>query len=193
MKKENIRAVCVTAILGAVGFVLMWIEISLPFMPAFIKLDFSELPALITAFAFGPIYGGAVCFIKNLLHLLVTTTGGIGELANFLMGLCFVLPAGIVYKKIKNRKGALLGTVLGAFLMACGSVLINYFLVYPMYAAFIMPESIILGMYKVLMPSLNNLFEALLVFNMPFTFAKGVIVSVICFIVYKKLSLLFKK
>ena len=104
MKNNKIYALTASALLGAVGFILMVIEVSVPIMPVFIKLDFSELPALLASFAYGPIYAVAVCLIKNLLHLFVTNTAGVGELANFLMGIFFVVPAGLIYRKIKNKQ-----------------------------------------------------------------------------------------
>ena len=100
------RFIAVTGILGAVSTVLMMLSFSVPFMPSFIKFDFSELPALIAAFSMGPLSGVAVCLIKNLINLTMTTTGGVGELSNFILGACLVLPAGLIYKYRKNRKTA---------------------------------------------------------------------------------------
>lgn len=193
MKKNKPYSLTASALLGAVGFVLMAIEISVPIMPSFIKLDFSELPALIAAFAYGPLYGAAVCLIKNLMHLFITNTAGVGELANFLMGIFFVVPAGLIYRKIKNRKGALIGSLVGAAIMGIACVFINLFITYPIYYKILIPESAILGMYKVLLPSVDSIFESLLIFNLPFTFVKGVLVSIVCFLVYKKISPVLKK
>ncbi len=97
-KKVNTRKIAMTAILGAVATVLMFISFSLPIIPSFVKLDFSELPALIAAFTMGPVSGAVVCLIKNLVNLPFTSTGGVGELCNFLMGVTFVVPAGLIYK-----------------------------------------------------------------------------------------------
>ena len=193
MKKNKLYPLTASALLGAVGFVLMAIEISVPIMPSFIKLDFSELPALIAAFSYGPLYGAAVCLIKNLMHLFITNTAGVGELANFLMGIFFVFPAGLIYSKMKNRKGALIGSLVGAAVMGVACVFINLFITYPIYYKILIPESAILGMYKALLPSVDSIFESLLIFNLPFTFAKGVLVSIICFLVYKKISPVLKK
>lgn len=192
LRKDSIRFAAVTAIMGAVGFVLMLIEVSVPFMPAFIKLDFSELPAIITAFSLGPVWGAAVCLIKNLLHLFVSSTQGVGELANFLFGIFFVVPAGIIYKRRKTRSGALIASLVGSAAMAAASVVINYYIVYPIYSVLLMPSDVILSMYQVILPGIKNLFQALVVFNMPFTFVKGILDSVICFIIYKKLSPILK-
>lgn len=189
----DLRSFCVTAIMGALGFVLMLVEISVPFMPFFIKLDFSELPALITAFALGPVYGIAVCLIKNLLHLFVSSTLCIGELANFLMGVFFAATAGLVYKFNKNRKGALIAAFSGALAMAVSSIFINYFISYPLYSLFLMPSEVILSAYQSILPSTSNLLQALIIFNLPFTFIKGLLDAVICFVIYKKLSPILKK
>ncbi|MEE1280187.1 MAG: ECF transporter S component [Oscillospiraceae bacterium] len=193
MKKTKLYSLIASALLGAVGFVLMAIELSVPIMPVFIKLDFSELPALIAAFAYGPLYGAAVCLIKNLLHLFITNTAGVGELANFLMGVFFVVPAGLIYSKIKTRKGALIGSVIGAAVMAVACVFINLFITYPIYYNLLMPEAVILSLYQAILPSVDSIFKALIIFNLPFTFVKGVLASVICLLIYKKLSPILKK
>lgn len=104
MSGFQIRKMTVTAILAAVSTVLMFLSFNVPFMPSFIKMDFSELPALIAAFAYGPLSGVIVCLIKNLINLLSTQTGGVGELSNFILGCAFVLPAGLIYKHKKTKK-----------------------------------------------------------------------------------------
>lgn len=195
MNKSNIRKFVVSGIFGALGFVLMLLEFPLPFIiPSFIKLDFSEIPALIASFAYGPLYGILVCAIKNLLHLFVTTSAGVGEISNFILGAIFVFPAGLIYKKIHNRKGALIGSVIGAVIMAVVSIATNYFIVYPAYVVIYgMPMDAIIGMYKALLPAADNLFKALVIFNLPFNTAKGIVDAAICFAVYKKLSPFLKK
>ncbi len=190
-KKLDIRKLAVTGVLGAVATVLMFISFSVPIMPGFIKLDLSELPALIASFAFGPASGVAVCFIKNLINLPFTTTSGVGEFCNFLLGAAFVLPAGWLYKKVSGRKGALIGSFVGAAAMAILSLPINYFVTYPFYAVF-MPMDAIIGMYQAINPAVNNLFDALLWFNVPFTFVKGLLSVAITFAIYKKISPILK-
>ena len=178
--------------MGAIGFVLMFLEFPIPaLIPSFIKLDFSEIPAVITTFALGPVWGVLVCLIKNLLHLFDSSSGGVGELANFLLGAVFVFTAGMIYRFHRTRKGALIGALIGAILMAVLSVPINYFITYPVYTAFIPMEAII-GMYQAILPAANTLLKALLIFNLPFTFIKGLIDAAFCFIVYKKLSPILK-
>lgn len=193
-KKTGIKSLAVVAIMGAIGFILMVLEFPMPFLiPPFIKFDFSELPAIITAFALGPIQGIIVCLIKNLLHLFVTTSAGVGELSNFILGAIFVGTAGIIYRCKKTRSGALIGSIVGALLMAVISVVSNYFVVYPAYVTLYgMPMEAIIGMYKALLPASDTLLKSLLIFNLPFTFAKGMIDALICFVVYKKLSPILK-
>lgn len=189
----SVRYMTVTAMLSAVAFVLMFLEFSVPLLiPDFIKMDLSELPALIGAFSMGPMCGVLICLIKNVLHLLIGTTGGIGELSNFLLGVAFVLPAGLIYKRKKSRSSALLGSLVGAAFMAVFSVVSNYFFVYPCYYKF-MPEEIILATYQFIAPSMKNMLQCLVCFNMPFTFVKGIFSVVITFVTYKHISPILKR
>ncbi len=188
----NVRKMTVTAMLSAIAFVLMFLDFSVPFMPSFIKMDLSELPALIGSVALGPVSGVVICLIKNLLHLFVGNTGGVGELSNFILGTCFVLPAGLIYRKWKGKKAAALGALLGSFLMAGVSVVSNYFIVYPVYYALFMPEETVLGMYQVIAPGMNSILECLVKFNMPFTFVKGLFSVGITLLIYKPLSPILK-
>ena len=194
MNNKLIKKVSVCSIFGALGFVLMLLEFPLPFIsPSFIQFDFSEIPAIIATFAYGPLYGVLVCLLKNLLHLFVTSSFGVGELSNFILGAIFVGTAGVVYKRMHTRKGALIGTLLGAFVMAVLSIFTNYFVVYPAYVEIYgMPMEAILGMYKAILPAADNLWKALIIFNLPFNLVKGIIDAAICFVVYKKLSPILK-
>lgn len=191
--KVNVRYVTVTAMLSAIAFILMFIEFSVPFiMPEFIKMDLSELPALIGAFAMGPVCGVTVCLVKNLLHLFISTTGGVGELSNFILGAAFVLPAGLIYKHKKSRKNALIGSLLGAVIMALFSVVSNYYLVYPAYYRLMVPEDAVFAAYQKILPSVENMLQCLVYFNMPFTLVKGLFSVVITFLVYKHISPILK-
>jgi len=190
-RHTNVRKMTMTAMLAAVATVLMFFSFSVPLMPSFIKLDFSELPALIAAFAFGPLSGVTVCLVKNLVNALFTTTGCVGELSNFVLGASFVFTAGLIYKYKKNRFGALTGAVIGAAAMAIISIFSNYYVVYPVYTAF-MPMETILGMYRAINPNVETLWDALIWFNMPFTFIKGMCSTAMAFVIYKPLSPILK-
>ena len=192
-KKENIRKIAVIGIMSAVSAVLMMLSFNIPIMPSFIKMDFSELPALITAFSLGPVSGVIVCLIKNVINLMFTTTAGVGELSNFVLGACLVFPAGLIYKKMKTRKGALIGAVVGSLIMAVLSIPWNYFITYPAYINILnFPLEAILGMYKAINPNVDGLMQALLIFNLPYTFCKGIVISLLTFFLYKKLSPIIK-
>lgn len=186
---SKVRVLTGTAMLGAVAAVLMYLEFPIPIMPAFVKLDVSDLPALIASFAYGPVSGILVCLIKNLIKLPSTSTAAVGELFNFVMGALFVGVAGLIYKRNKTRKGAIVGALLGALVMAVVSVPYNYFIVYPAYVVmYHLPLDAIIGMYQAINPNVNGLLACLLVFNLPFTFVKGALDAVLCFLVYKPLS-----
>ena len=190
--RNGIRYLTVTAMLSAVAYVLMFIDFPIPFLiPSFIQMDISELPALVGAFAFGPVCGVLVCLVKNLLHLFITSTGGVGELCNFLLGATFVLAAGLIYKHKKSKKSALIGAIVGAVLMGIVSVPLNYFLTYPIYYNFMSKEAI-LEAYRAIIPSMKNILQCLICFNMPFTIAKGLICTGVTMLIYKHLSPILK-
>lgn len=188
--KNHIRELTVTAMLAAVATVLMFLDFSLPmFIPGFVKMDVSELPALLASFSLGPVYGVAVCLIKNLLNLIFHgSTGGIGELCNFLLGAAFVATAGIIYRRSKSRKTAVIGCLVGAAVMAVVSAPVNYFISYPVYAKMFGGIDAILAAYQAINPNVDGLLQCLVVFNLPFTFVKGLLDSVLCFLIYKPLS-----
>lgn len=193
VRRVNVWKMTMTAMLAAIAFILMFLDFSVPVMPGFIKMDFSELPALIGTFAMGPVSGVLICLIKNLLHLFMTDTGGVGELSNFILGAAFVFPAGMMYKKWKGKKSAVIGALLGALLMALISIVSNYFIVYPVYYNF-MNEEAILKAYRALpkvlsvLPQVDSILEALVKYNAPFTFVKGLFSVLITMVIYKPLS-----
>ena len=187
----NVRTITLAGLFGALSAVLMMISFNVPLMPSFIKMDFSELPALIAAFAMGPLSGAMVCLVKNLINVMFSTTGGVGEFSNFILGCAFVIPAGLIYKRNKSKRSALIGSLVGAVFMSVFSVFSNYFIVYPVYSMF-MPIEAIIGMYHEIYPGINNLLQALIIFNMPFTFIKGLCSIIITFAIYKHISPIIK-
>ena len=192
MRKDTTRNLTVAAMLSAVAFILQFIEFPLPMLiPSFVKMDFSDLPALLGAFALGPVYGVVISFIKNLLHVLIkgTSTAFVGELSNFILGAIYSAVAGYVYKNHKSRKTAIYGALAGAIAMAVLSVPSNYFVVYPAYVKFYhLPLEAILGMYQAILPSADSLLKCLIIFNLPFTLVKGILDAAICMAIYKPLS-----
>ena len=187
-QKQKTHRLAVAAMLTAVAAVLQFVEFAIPLMPSFIKLDISDLPALLGTFSLGPVYGVAIQLAKNLLHLPFGSSAGVGELSNFIL-------AGIIYKHNKSRKSALVGSVAGAAAMALVSIVTNYFIVYPAYVVlYKLPLEAIVGMYEAILggvshvPTQNALLNCLLVFNVPFTLVKGLLDTALCFLIYKPLS-----
>ena len=197
ISRSRTHRITVTAMLSAVAFALMFIEMPIPaLIPSFVKLDISDLPELLAAFSLGPVYGVAVTFLKNLLHILIkgTSSAYVGELFNFLMGSVFAFTAGVIYQRKKSRITALLGAVVGAVLMAVLSVPLNFYLVYPAYVVcYGLPLEAIIGMYQAILPSADSLIKCLVIFNLPFTFFKGMLDVALCFLIYKPLSPLLHK
>ena len=191
--RSRINAVALAAMFAAVSSVLQFFEFPLPFIiPSFVKFDFSDLPALLASFSLGPVYGAVVCLVKNVIHLLVTQSGGVGELANFLIAVFFVVPAGIIYKLRRTRAGALAGSLAGTVAAAAASFPINLWISYPFYSNF-MPIDTIIDMYNQIFNVVGELWQALLIFNLPFTALKCIVTALLALLVYKPLSPLFKR
>lgn len=179
------------AMLAAAACVLQYLEFPIPLMPSFIKFDLSDLPALIGAYAYGPLAGVLIELIKNLLHCAASQSFTVGELSNFILGAAFTLTAGLIYKMGKTKKNAVIGGVAGAVVMGLISIPSNYFVVYPFYYNF-MPEEVVLAAYQKLLPSMKSIMQSLLVFNLPFTIVKGLVSVAFTFIIYKPLSIILK-
>ena len=191
--KTNVTRLVITAMLSAVAAALQYLEFSVPLVPSFLKLDFSDIPELIGAFAVGPVAGVLICLVKNLLHCAVSMSFGGGELANFILGAVFAFTAGMIYKYKKTKTGALIACISGAVAMTLVSVATNYFIVYPVYASLFGGMENILNLYKAILPSADSLIKALVIFNVPFTLVKGLLCSVVTMLIYKPLSKTFVK
>ena len=191
--RRFIMSITITGLLTTLSIILQYFEISIPFLiPSFVKFDISELPALVASFAMGPIYGVAICIIKNLIHVITGSySGGIGELCNAILGIAFVLPAGYIYKYKKSKKGALIGSLVGSFIMALASFPTNLFISYPVYTK-MMPIDQIIGAYNSIFNVVTEIWHALLIFNLPFTLLKGIATSLVTFVVYKYISKIIK-
>lgn len=197
MKKINTSWLVRVAMLSAVATILMLFEFPLPFIaPPFYEIDFSEVPVFIGAFAMGPGAGVAIEGIKILLNLIIngTVTAGVGEIANFVMGVVFVLPGALIYKRRRTKSNAVLGLVIGTIVMVAASCIINAFIMLPIYAtAFKMPIDAIIGMAKTILPSVDTMTEFVLLCVAPFNLVKAVLVSVITILIYKPVSPLLKQ
>lgn len=206
MKNKKIRFITITAVLGALSAVFQMFEIPVPVLvPGFVKLDFSDLPAILATFLVSPVSGVVVCLIKNVIHIATSSSVGIGELANFLTSAACVLPAGIIYALKPTKKMAVAAMLAGALISGVMSIFINYFITYPFYmSAFGLTEEALIGMYGEVaalqqeifgvstMPAVT-LWDALIWFNAPFTVLKFAICSFVVFFIYKPLSKALKK
>lgn len=189
------RMLTTTAMLGALSGLLMLIEFPLGFIaPSFYKLDLSEIPVMIGTFAFGPIQGVVIEAVKIIIKLILkgTSTGFVGDLANFIIGCAMVIPAGIIYKRKKTKKSAVIGMIVSTLVMAVVGVFLNAYVMIPMYSAF-MPIEQIVEAGKAIIPWISNTFTFCLFCVLPFNLIKGIIVSVVVAIIYKPLSRLIHK
>ena len=182
------------SILAVISMVLMFFDVSTWFAPPFLKLDIADLPALLGAFATGPMAGVLVQLLKNLLNLLLegSLTGGVGELSNFLVGSIFVYTAGLIYYKKKTFGRAVLGLGVGILAMTIFASLSNYFVVFPLYSK-LMPLEKIVEMTAAINSRVVDFKTLILYAVVPFNLLKGTVVSAITILVYKKLSPILKK
>lgn len=186
----NTRKLVVTAMLSSLATVLMLIEIPLPFIaPPFYKLDFSEIPVLVGAFSMGPMAGVAIEAIKILINLIIngSTTAGVGEIANFVIGCAFVVPAGLMYKHKKTKSGAIIAMTAGTIVMAILGVFVNAYVMIPLYSS-VMPLDQIIQMGKDIVPFIKDTLTFCIFCVAPFNIIKGVLVSVVTTFIYKPLS-----
>ena len=187
-RKSNLSVQYMTriAILGALSAILFMIEIP---VVAFYKLDVSTLPALLGAFSMGPWAGLAILAIKDIFGLLHSGTMYVGELADFIMGAAYILPAALIYRYRKSRKNAVIGVIVGTVAMIVVSVLVNWLIMIPFYmTAFGMPMEAIIGMAQKAMPFVDSEWELLLYVTAPFNLLKGIVLSALTFLLYKRLS-----
>ncbi len=179
-----------TGILSAAAIALMYLEISLPLFPAFLKFDFSEIPVLLAAFGMGPLAGVIVELIKNIAHLPASHTLMVGELSNFIMGSFFVGTAGLIYKYRKTRGGAILSMAAGTLALTLSGALINYFITIPFYITVmgLSLEGIVAATKAAGNSLVTDLPSLILWVFVPFNLFKGSLVSFIVSLIYKRLS-----
>lgn len=194
--RSKLRTIVQVAMLAAVSTVLMMFEFPIPFLaPPFIKMDFSELPVLIGTFAMGPLAGVSIELLKNLLHMVTygTTTAGVGELSNFFVGCAFAVPAGIIYKRKKTKKNALIGMTVGTLLMVLMGCFSNAFIMFPLYSAAMgIPVDTFIAMGTAIHPSIDNMISFVILCMVPFNLMKGIIISLITLLLYKRLRVLLR-
>lgn len=187
------KSVVKIGMLSAIAYIIMFLEFPIPIFPAFLKLDFSDIPALIGGFAISPLAGVLIQLIKNLIHLITkTSTGGVGELGNFIVGASYVFVASYLYKIHHNKKGAIIGCLAGIVAMTVAGAFFNLFVLLPFYSK-IMPVEAIIAMGSMITPLIHDLPTLVIYGIVPFNIFKGIAVSIVTILIYKKVSPVFKK
>lgn len=185
----------VMAMLSALAAVLMLFEFQIPFIaPWFYELDLSEVPILIGTFMIGPVAGVIMEAIKIMLNLIMnqTITWGVGEFANFCIGCCFIVPAGIIYSKKKTKKNAIVGMIIGTLVITIVGAILNYYVMIPFYSNF-MDINEIIKAGAAINPLVKDEFTLVLICVAPFNLLKGILNSVITLLIYKRISTFIKR
>ena len=188
---QNVRMLTMTAVLSAIAFVLAFFEFPVPLSPSFARMDLSDLPALIGAFAYGPAAGILIELVKNALQLLTSSTGGIGELANFIMGSSFVAVAGLIYKFHKTKKTAMLACLIASVVMGIVAAIVNYFILLPVFEAF-MPLDQLIASFGEFIPFIKTKLDVVLFNAFPFNLLKGIGIGIVTMLLYKRLTPILK-
>lgn len=190
----SIRDLVQIGMFGALAAVLMLFEFPLPFIaPSFYELDLSEIPVLIGTFSMGPVAGVLIELIKILLKLVLkgTSTAYVGDVANFVIGCFFLLPAGIIYKVKKTKKGAVTGMAAGTLVMAAAGAVMNAYVLLPFYSQFYgMPMEALIAAGTEVNSLITSIPTFVLVAVVPFNLIKGIIVSLITYLVYKRVRVI---
>ncbi len=189
------KKIVVCGMFAAISTVLMIFDFPVPFAPSFYKLDFSELPALLAGFAYGPVAGVMVEFVKIVLKVLVkgTSTAFVGELANFVIGCGLILPAAVIYKMNKTKKTAIVSCVIGTLAITVIGSLFNAFYLLPAFCKLYgMPMEAIIGMGSAVNPKITSVTSLVILAVAPLNLLKGTINSVITMLIYKRLGKLIK-
>ncbi len=187
-KVYSINGIIKMALLSAIAFILMLLEFPLPLFPAFLKMDISDLPALIGGFALGPLAAIIIELIKNIFHFIFKPdgTGGAGNLANFIVGISFTVPAAIVYIRNKTRKNAIIGMIVGTIFLIVISSLANYYILIPLYAKLYSMEVVMDLMTQI--KHIVDIKSYVVYAVIPFNLIKAIITSLIALLIYKSVS-----
>lgn len=185
-KNLSVQYLTRIAVLTALASILFLIEIP---VVAFYKLDLSNLPVLLGAFSMGPVPGLIILLLKSLIGMLHSSSMYVGELADFIMGAAYVLPAALIYRRHKTRNTALAGMAVGTVVMIVVAVLVNWKIMIPFYmTAYGMPMEAVVGMATKAVPFVDTEWKLLLCVTAPFNLLKGVVLSALTFVLYKHLS-----
>ena len=184
------------SILSAIGYILMFISVPLPMLfPEFLKVDISDLPALLGGIALGPMAGVTIAFFKNLLQFItgMSTTGGVGEFANFLIGGLFVFTVSYIYSKKRDVSGVIIGLISGIIVMTIVGCIANYFIILPFYSKIGWSIDAVVAMGSAINPAINNKLSFVIWIIAPFNILKSGIMSLLTLPMYKKIEKIFNR
>ena len=184
------------SILSAIGYILMFISVPLPMLfPEFLKVDISDLPALLGGIALGPMAGVTIAFFKNLLQFItgMSTTGGVGEFANFLIGGSFVFTDSYIYSKKRDVAGVIIGLISGIIVMTIVGCIANYFIILPFYSKIGWSIDAVVAMGSAINPAINNKLSFVIWIIAPFNILKSGIMSLLTLPMYKKTEKIFNR
>lgn len=176
MKKLGVKAFVAIGMLSAIAYVLMLLNFPMPMFPTWLKIDFSDVPALVGAIIMGPVAGILIELIKNILDVISTgseTGVPVGHIANFTTGLLFVLPTYYAYKKVQSKKGVITGLTVATIITTIGMSVLNYFVFFPMYSIFMGFE----------VPKLMVVTAVA-----PFNLIKCIMISIVFYVLYSKMQ-----
>ena len=183
------------SILSAIGYILMFISVPLPMLfPEFLKIDISDLTALLGGISLGPMAGITIAFLKNLLQFItgMSTTGGVGEFANFLIGGSFVFTVSYIYSKKRNIQGVIIGLVSGIVVMTMVGCIANYFIILPFYATIGWSIDAVVSMGAAINPAIDSKMSFIIWMIAPFNILKSGLMSLLTLPVYKKTEKILK-
>ena len=196
MKKTNLmstKTISKIGLLSAIAYVLMFISVPLPIFPAFLKIDLSDIPAIFGGMSLGPVAGLIIVVIKNFLQALTaSTTGGVGEFANIMIGGAYVLIICLFYKKWKTYKTVIVGALLGIVAMTIMGCIMNYYVMLPLYGNF-MPMEEIIQAGNIINPRVTDLYSFVIWMIAPFNILKGFIMTIAILPLFKKMEKLLNK
>ncbi len=177
------------SILSAIGYILMFIAVPLPMLfPEFLKIDISDLTALLGGIALGPMAGVTIAFFKNLLQFItgMSTTGGVGEFANFLIGGSFVFTVSYIYSKKRDVLGVIIGLIIGMIIMTIVGCIANYFIILPFYSTIGWSTDAVVAMGSTINPAINDKLTFIIWVIAPFNILKSGIMSLLTLPMYKR-------
>lgn len=191
-KKFTTRQITVIGFFSALSYVLMLLHLPIKYL-GFLELEFSDIPAIVSALIYGPLSGVLIELIKNLIKALTaSTTGCVGEFANFVVSACYIIPLGLIYKKHKLKANTLIAFFIANICFVISGILVNYFITVPLYAKLFGGMDAVIGLTSKSISAISSLRDIVILGITPFNILKGIVISFIGWYCYKLLKKLIK-